>query len=91
MLAVFLLGCRLLAVTLGCVDVEVDGWSPGRANSGAVARFSALAGDLGSFPSSLQVSKVGWPQLHLSKLNGVLVTFPVEPVHPLERTNTVNE
>lgn len=46
-------------------------------------RFSAEAGDLGAFPSSLQVPKVGRPHLHLSKLNGVLVTFPVEPVHTL--------
>lgn len=53
-------------------------------------RFLAVAADLGSFPSSLQVPKVGWPQLHLSKLNGVLVAFPVEPVHTLERPNAVN-
>lgn len=52
-------------------------------------RFSAVAGGLGSFPSSLQVSEVGRPQLHLSKLNGVLMTFPVEPVHSLGRTNAV--
>lgn len=54
-------------------------------------RFSAVAGGLGSFPSSLQVSEVGRPQLHLSKLNGVLMTFPVEPVHSLGRTNAVND
>lgn len=46
-------------------------------------RFSLMVGDLGAFPSSLQVSKVGWPQLHLSKLNWMLMTFPVEPVHTL--------
>lgn len=28
---------QLLAVTLGLVGAEVDGWSPGRVNSGAVA------------------------------------------------------
>lgn len=47
--------------------------------------------DLGSFPPSLQVSEVGGPQLHFSKLDRVLVAFPVEPVHTLDRTNAVND
>lgn len=48
-------------------------------------------GDLGSFPPSLQVSEVGGPQLHFSKLDRVLVAFPVEPVHTLDRTNALND
>lgn len=41
---------------------------------------------LRSFSPSLRVPEVGWPDLHLSKLNGVLMAFPMEPVHSLKNT-----
>lgn len=44
---------------------------------------------LRSLSSSLKVSEVGRSDLHLSKLNGVLVTLPVEPVHTLEKKKKI--
>lgn len=40
---------------------------------------------LRSLSPSLKVPKVGGPDLHLCKLNGVLMTLPVEPVYTLRR------
>lgn len=39
---------------------------------------------LRSLFSALKISEVGRSDLHLCKLNGVFMTFPVEPVDPLQ-------
>lgn len=39
---------------------------------------------LRSLSPSLKIPEVGGPHLHLCKLDGVLMTLPVEPVYTLE-------
>lgn len=46
---------------------------------------------LRSFSPSLKVPEVGGPDLHLCKLDGVLMTLPVEPVYTLEKKNRLND
>lgn len=43
---------------------------------------------LRSLSPSLKVPEVGGPDLHLCKLDGVLMTLPVEPVYTLEKNKT---
>lgn len=45
----------------------------------------ATSGALRSLSSSFQVSEAGGSQLHLRKLDGILMALPVEPVNALQR------
>lgn len=79
-----------------CVCACVSRWfmgSPDRVVVVVLLLFLLVLYHLWSFPPSLQVSKVGWPDLHLGELYWVLMAFPVEPVHALERrwTNGVSK
>ncbi len=49
-----------------------------------VAWFELERTDLRSLSSPLKIPEVGGPDLHLCKLDGVLMTLPVEPVYTLE-------
>ena len=50
-----------------------------------IGRWRGGGRRLRSFPPPLQVSEVGRSDLHLGKLDGMLVALPVEPVDALGR------
>lgn len=52
----------------------------------SVGWFKPECTGLRSLSPSLKIPEVGGPDLHLCKLNGMLMTLPVEPVYTLAMT-----